>query len=442
MNFEQFKDRCLELALEKGCENAEIYCATQDSFSVNILNGELDRYSIEKDNGLNLRVTYNGKCGYAYTELFENPETLVEKAIDNAKVIESSDLNPMQGACEYEQVSFPEDPAFDLTEGEKIGLAMRMERETLDFDGRVDRLLYCTLQTISVTTKIFNTLGLHAENKRNISFAAVQPVLRQGDEVRSGFAYRTGKQIFDCSSMIKEAVDDALMKFNAKPVDSGNYRVLLRNNAAVDFIAAFSGMFSADDVQKGLSLLAGKLDKDVANENVTIVDDPFEKDNPRAFDDEGVPSVRTEVIEKGVLKSFLHNLKTAQKDGVKSTSNAGRSGAEGSVEVLPSNFMLMPGEKSFDELVTELGNGLIITDLSGLHAGLNPVSGDFSLIASGLLVESGSIIRSVEQITFAGNFLSVMKDIEAVGSDMRFSMPGSSRFGCPSLLIKNIIISG
>ncbi|MBO4878886.1 MAG: TldD/PmbA family protein, partial [Clostridia bacterium] len=143
-----------------------------------------------------------------------------------------------------------------------------------------------------------------------------------------------------------------------------------------------------------------------------------------------------------VLKSYLYNLKTALKDGVASTSNAGRAGVAAPVETAPSNFYIMKGEKSFDELVAELDHGLIITELSGLHAGLNPVSGDFSLIAKGLLVDNGTILRSVDQITCAGNFLAMMKDIIDVGSDLRFGPPGFGRIGSPSLLIEKLVISG
>lgn len=443
MTFEQFRDACFRLALEKGCENAEVFSITGDSFSVNVLGGELDRYSVAKDNGgLNLRVIFAGKNGYAYTEILEDPESLVDRAIDNAKAIENTDVNPMQGACEYPEIVPPDNPIADLTEGEKIGLAMRLERETLDFDGRVDRMGYCTVETGTSHTRICNTLGLNAESREKYSYAVIEPILRQGDEVRSSFSFRFGSQLLDYKPMIKESVDNALIQFNAKTVDSGEYRVIIRNDAAGDLLSAFSGMFSADAVQKGLSLLSGKLGEQIANSNITILDDPFEKDNPRAFDYEGVPSVLTTVVENGILKSYLHNLKTALKDGVQSTSNAGRAGAAGTVDVSPTNFYIVPGEKSFDELVAQLGSGLIITELGGLHAGLNPISGDFSLIASGLLVENGSVIRSVEQITCAGNFLSVMKDIEAVGSDLRFGIPGGGRFGTPSLLISKVIISG
>ena len=442
MTFEQFKDACFKLALEKGCESAEVFATSSDGFSVNVLNAEIIKYAVERNKGLNLRVLFAGKSGYAYTEVYEDPERLVDRAIDNAKVIENTDANPMQGACEYPEITEKPNPVVDLPEEEKIDLALRMERDALDFDARVNRMGYCSVDTGVAETHISNTLGLRADRSERYSYVVLEPILRQGEEEQSAFSFKFGPEMADYTSVIKESVENALMQFNASPVDSGEYRILLRNDAAGDLISAFSSMFFAERVQKGLSLLAGKLGESIASPAVTILDDPFEEDNPRAFDAEGVPSVLTTVVENGVLKSYLYNLKSALKDGVASTSNAGRMGAAGAVTTSPSNFYLVKGEKSFDELKAALGNGLIITEISGLHAGLNPISGDFSLIAKGQLVENGEIVRSVDQITVAGNFLAMMQGIEAVGSDLRFGPPSGGRIGSPSLLIAKLVVSG
>lgn len=442
MTYEQFKDACFRLALEKGCENAEVYATSSDGFSVNVLNGEIIKYSVERNNGLNLRVLFDGKTGYAYTEVYEDPESLVAHAIDNAKAIENTDANPMQGACEYPEITVKPNPVVDLSEEEKIDLALRMERDALSFDPRVNRMGYCAVDTGVAETHISNTLGLDANSTDRYSYAVLGPILREGDEEHESYAFKFGPEMTDDTSIIKESVENALMQFNASTVDSGEYRILLRNDAAGDLLSAFSSMFFAERVQKGLSLLTGKLGQPIASPAVTILDDPFEADNPRAFDAEGVPSVLTTVVEKGALKNYLYNLKSAMKDGVASTSNAGRAGAAGAVNTAPSNFYIVKGEQSFDALRTALNNGLIITELSGLHAGLNPISGDFSLIAKGQLVENGEIVRSVDQITVAGNFLAMMQSIEAVGSDLRFGPPGFGRVGSPSLLIEKLIVSG
>ncbi len=442
MTFEQFRDACFRYALEQGCENAEVFATSSDGFSVNVLNAEIIKYAVERNKGLNLRVLYGGKTGYAYTEVYEDPETLVSHAIDNAKAIENTDENPMQGASEYPEITVKPNPVVDLSEEKKIDLALQMERDTLAYDARVNRMGYCAVETGVAETHISNTKGLKADNTERYSYVVLEPILRQGEEEQSAFSFKFGPEMADYGSVIKESVENALMQFNASTVDSGEYRILLRNDAAGDLLSAFSSMFFAERVQKGLSLLSGKLNEPIAAPAVTILDDPFEADNPRAFDAEGVPSVVTTVVENGVLLSYLYNLKSALKDGVASTSNAGRAGAAGAVTTAPSNFYLQKGEKSFDELKAALKDGLIITELAGLHAGLNPISGDFSLIAKGQLVENGEVVRSVDQITVAGNFLTMMQSIEAVGSDLRFGPPMDGRIGTPSLLIGRLIVSG
>ena len=442
MTFEEFKDACFRYALEQGCENAEVYATSSDGFSVNVLNKEIIKYAVERSKGLNLRVLFAGKTGYAYTEVYEDPESLVAHAIDNAKAIENTDANPMQGACEYPEIHIKPNPAVDMSETEKINLALALERDALAYDPRVNRMGYCSVDTGVAETHISNTLGLKADSTQRYSYVVLEPILRQGEEEQASFSFKFGPEMVHYDSVIKESVENALMQFNASAVDSGEYRILLRNDAAGDLFQAFSSMFFAEQVQKGLSLLKDKVGEQIASAAVTIIDDPFEEDNPRAFDAEGVPSTVTTVIENGVLKSYLYNLKSAMKDGVASTSNAGRAGAAGAVTTSPSNFYLVKGEKSFDELKAALGNGLIITEISGLHAGLNPISGDFSLIAKGQLVENGEIVRSVDQITIAGNFLSMLQSIEEAGSDLRFGPPMGGRIGSPSLLISKLIVSG
>ena len=158
-----------------------------------------------------------------------------------------------------------------------------------------------------------------------------------------------------------------------------------------------------------------------------------------AFDDEGVPAARTTVVEKGVLKTLLHNRKTAKKAGCATTGNAGKPSVASPVGVSPTNFYQEPGSASLEELFETLGSGLYITDISGLHAGCNSVSGEFSLLARGFVVENGKQGRPVEQITVTGNFLEYLKGVRAVGSDLRFGFGG---IGSPSLLIESLQVAG
>ena len=429
-------------AKEIGCASSELYYSNGESFEVNANAGEIDRYSVSREAGVSVRVSLNGKEGYAYTERIDEPEKLVDHAADNAKCIESEDDHPMQTKQTYEPVK-REDSAFKhMSESERIAIAKRLEEACLALDPRVKRVVYCTAGYDSGAVVMENSLGLHAERVYDGSYLYTMPSVEDGSEVQTGFAFYMGVDAANVEDCAKEAVEDALGKLGASPVDSGCYRVLLKPYAMSDLLSAFAPMFSADQAQKGCSLLAGKEGQVIASDIVTLWDDPFDQVAPRAFDGEGTPCKKKTIIEHGVLKTLLHNLKTAKKAGVESTGNASRGSAASAVGVAPTVFRIEPGKLGYEELLKELGDGLVISELEGIHAGVDEVSGDFSLKAAGFLVKDGAIVRPVSNITVAGNFVAMMKDAVAVGSDLRFGLPQGGYFGSPSILISGLTVAG
>jgi PmbA protein len=442
MTYQEFAVRAMEYAQKIGCASSELFYANGESFEVNANGGEIDRYSVSREAGVSVRVSMGGREGYAYTERIDDPERLVDHAADNAKCNESADEHPMQTKQTYQTVVRQDSALKNLTESERIALAKRLEQACLALDPRVKRVVYCTAGFDSGSVVMENSLGLHAERTTDSSYIYVMPSVEDGLELQTGFAFFMGTEAADVDACAKEAVEDALGKLGGSPVDSGCYRVLLKPYAMCDLLSAFSGMFSADAAQKGLSLLAGKEGETIASEIVTIWDDPFDPVAPRAFDGEGTPCVKKAVIERGVLKTLLHNLKTAKKAGTESTGNASRRSAASSVGISPAVFRVKAGKAGYDELLLELKSGLVITELEGIHAGVDPVSGDFSLKAAGFLVENGAVVRPVSNITVAGNFVSMMKDVVAVGSDLRFGMPQGGYFGSPSILVSGLTVAG
>ena len=441
MTYEAYRDALLKIALEQGCSDAEVYARESREFSVEVMEQTIDSYSVSRSMGLSIRVCLEGKNGYAYTELLEQPEELVARAMDNARAIESSDVHPMQGAAAYPTVTLPENPLTDMDDAARIQLAMELERKALAADSRCTRVAANQVIWEEGSIHIANTLGLQASRDLSAALCYTGPVLQEGEQMKDGFAFRWGKNVFDLEGCAQEAAKDAARQFGACTVPSGEYPVILEKHAASSLLAGFFPLFSGESAQKGLSMLAGKEGEIIAAPCVSIVDDPLFAENPRAFDDEGVPSVKTDVVDKGVLKTLLHNLKTAAKAGCASTSNGGRGSAASPVGVAPSNFMILPSEKSYEQLLEDLGEGLIIRDISGLHAGLNAVSGDFSLLASGWLRKDGKL-QPVEQITVAGNFFTLLKDVEDVGSDLWLGIPLGSVVASPSLKIKSLMVSG
>lgn len=442
MNYLDFKQEAFKIAMELGCDAAELYFVEGSSFSVNVIEKELDEYNVTRSFGLNLRVQFESKNGYAYTESMDAPEDLVKRAIDNAKAIEMIDEHPMQGKCAYQSLEKPENPLVSLTEKEKIDLAFEIERKMFEKDDRVVRVEDASVVTGKRMVCISNTKGLDAVKESVVSYTIAAPIMKQGEDYKSAYAFRVGGNAMNTDDLASEAVSETAMQFDASPVPAKRYRVLFRNTAAADLLAAFVPMFSAAEAQRGLSLLEGKEGEKIASELINIVDNPFYPGYERPFDDEGVPSVKKPIVEKGVLKTLLHNLKTAKKAGVNSTSNAGRAGAASPIDVSPSVFYIEPGETPYDGLVKRLDNGLIITTLSGLHSGVNEVSGEFSLLAGGLLVENGVVVRSVDQITVGGSFFELLNGVEEIGSDLWMSPPIGPVIGSPSILVSEIQVAG
>ena len=439
MKFEQFRQAVFDAATAAGCTAAETYYTAGEAFRVEVLEQQLENYVVSRSESLYLRVQFGGHDGYASTEVLKDPEQLVARAVDNARVIENEDVHPMMGPCAYQPVTPPEDPAMAWSEREKIELAMELERQALAADPRVTKVDTALIETGRGTVRIDNTLGLSAERAECSSVAYLAPILEQNGQVQDAGAFRIRGDIRDTAGLAAEAAAEAAMRFDAEPVAPGTYSVVFRYDAAASLLDAFSSMFSADAAQKGLSLLAGKEGEAIAAEAVTILDDPFYKEFPRAFDDEGVPSVTKAVVEKGVLKTLLHNLTTARKAGVASTSNAYRGSTVG---VAPSNFYIVPGENTPEQLFAQMGDGLLITEVSGLHAGVNTVSGDFSLLARGMRVQGGKCTDPVDQITVAGHFLSLLRSVRAVGSDLKFGIPSDCNIASPSLWVEGVCVAG
>lgn len=439
MDRKEFRTELFRIAKELGCDAAETYYEESESFSVSVLNAELERYKVAKECGMNLRVNFQGKDGYAYTESFEQPEVLVRRAIDNARVIESSDVHPMIGAQTYASVAVRTTPLDTVTIPEKISMALDMEKQALAFDPRIKRVQDCEVETGHSRFELHNTLGLCAERETNDAAIVLGTIAESDGVVKDGFAARLNDRANDIEGLVRETAEDTLFQLSAAPVETGTYRVLFKNSAAATFLSPFLDIFSAEEAQKGRSLLAGREGEKIAADCFTLWDDPFHPYAPRAFDGEGYPTRKKAIIENGVFKTLLHNTKTALKAGVESTGNAKRRGAS-PVGVGPTVLSVGKGEGTYEEMLQKLGNGLMINGFGGLHVGMNPISGDFSIMASGAWIENGKPVRAVDRITIAGNLYSLLKEIEAIGADSEFTLYGAIE--SPSILIRALSVAG
>ena len=291
-----------------------------------------------------------------------------------------------------------------------------------------------------------NTKGLNKEEVSNLAYYYLAVVVKEGEERKSAYRVRPLKTLESSTveKLLRKWLGEALAMLGATSVKTQEYPILLKNLAAAEFLEAFWSVLSAENVQKGRSRLKNKLGEAIASPWVSIVDDALFKGGSasRSFDSEGVASRKVRLVEDGLLKSFLHNLKTARIDGVESTGHGYRASYKGTVGIAPSNLYIKPGANSLEDLIAAMDEGLLITELEGLHSGTNAVSGDFSLGAKGFYIQGGKIVKPVHQITIAGNFFDLLKDVEALGDDLIFGSPDSISIGSPTLKIRALAVAG
>lgn len=446
MNFLEFKSLLFEKAKVAGFNECEIYFSDGESISISVYEGEVEKYNLAKSFGLSFRGKINGKMGYSYTEILDEAtvDMLINSAKNSANLIENDDETFIYGGSEkYSNVKTYCEELENIDPGKMIDLALDLEKEAKNYSDKVVNINGCKISYSSSKYGIYNSKGLELTNKGNILTSYVVPVVQDESGKNDGVGYVVASSLDEVKpkEIAAQGVEEALSKLGAKSIPSGNYNIIIYNEAMVQLLETFAGTFSADAAQKGLSLLKGKEGQTIASPIVTIIDDPL-MDGALAsapFDDEGVATYTKELVSKGKLNTLLHNLKTANKQGVKSTGNGFKSSYASSVNVSESNLYLKAGEKSFQDLMNEIKEGVIITDLAGLHSGANTVSGDFSLAAKGFYVENGKKTFPVEQITLAGNYFDLLKNIISIGNDLKFPM---SNVGCPSVIAKGLSIAG
>jgi len=450
VDLREFKEKLFAAGRAAGLGDMEIYAVRAKELEVRVFQSEVDDYSLSDVMGIGFRAQYGGKVGYAFTESVDEQSItfLVEGALANAQVIDTDDeIEFFAGSPEYPVVETYSEPLAQLSSQDYIDAALEMERAALAADKRVSLVDWALTAYQSEEVFIANTRGLEKSFRRNLAFGYVSAVAKEGGQVKTGRKFRcvTDWNELKPQELACEAAAEGISLLNADSVPSGAYRVILRRDAARDLLATFAGVFSAEAVQKGLSLLGDKLGAQIASADVTLVDNPLLPwaGGSRPFDAEGVAVRPTTVISAGQLVSFLHNLKTAKKAGAETTGNAHRASFKSPVGIAPTNFYIERGGISYDELVAQLNDGLIIIDLQGLHSGANPVSGDFSLGAYGYRVQDGRIAGPVDQITISGNFFALLQDVEAIGSDLEFGVPSAGgNIGSPSLLIRSLAVAG
>ena len=446
MELKEFINKLFEEARVNGFEEYEVYYVDRESLSINIYNEEVEKYNLNTSYGLSFRGKINGKIGYSYTEILDEDaiKMLVKNSKESALTIENNDIQFIyKGDNEYKKINTYHESLENIQADKLIDLALSMEKESKALDSRVSSFGGCGIGYSKSKYGIINSNGLNLENKSNGLTAYVVPIIKEGEDMHDGFGYVVAKSIEDVNpkKIAEDGIKEAISRIGGKSIASGKYETIINNEAMVSLLSTFAGVFSGDAAQKGLSLLKDKEGQMIANSIVTLVDNPHLEDGLASvgFDDEGVATIKKDIIKDGKLMTLLHNLKTAYKGNTKSTGNGFKSSYASPVGVSPTNFYIEKGEKSLEELMSEVKEGLLVTEFAGLHSGANSITGDFSLAAKGFYIKDGKKDFPVEQITIAGNFFDVLKNIVQIGSDLKFPM---SSVGSPSVKVEGLSVAG
>jgi PmbA protein len=438
-------DRALASLGGAGVHTAEVFLRDATSGSVDTKDGEIESVVARGERGLGVRVLDGERMGFAHSSdlAAAGIDACVDQARRMARITEPDpDLRIASEAVKADDLAIYHPGLEERPLAERGAIALAVERAARGADRRITHFRKTSYSDAEVTTLIATTTGVRATYRESFCGAMTSPVASHDGERQIGYHGEGARHIsyLDPERIGARAAQRAVEKLGARPFPTQKLPVVLDPWMALSLLGAISPLFSADNVLKGRSLFAGKIGERVANERVSIVDDARRTGGLRSapFDGEGIPTSRQLLVERGVLRGYLTNLKTARKLGRTSTGNARRGSYASPSRIGPSNFYVEAGTDDTAALVARLDRALSITSLLNLHT-IDPVSGEFSLGATATYLERGTPQHPVEGITIAGNLTQLLSGVAGVGTDLTF---GPSGIGSPTLVISELSIGG
>lgn len=436
--------RVLERA-EPG-EQIEVYVGRGAETSVRVYEGEVEHFVSAQSQGVGIRVIAEGRTGFAYAaDLAESAfaEVLAE-ARDNrrfAGVDAAAGLAEPDGHPVVEQELWNDELAATTTE-DKVRLALDLEARTRSLDPRI-RVDDANYDDGWGEVAVATTTGIAVSGRENACSMTVGTLADDGDETQTGFGWAVGRSpsAFDLDRAAHMAVERATRLLGARQPGSGRVTVVLDPLVTAQFLGIIASTLNGEAVVKGRSPFADRLGEMVAVPELTLVDDATDT---RAYtatdlDGEGLAARRTTLIDNGRLASFVHSSYSARRAGTVSTGNAVRGGFRSTPGVGSLALALTPGSQSQEELIAGVGDGVLIQSVQGLHSGVNPVSGDFSTGASGMMIRSGALAEPVREFTIASTLQKMLLGILEIGGDLEW-LP--MRAAGLSLVIGDVTMSG
>ena len=441
--------RAVEAATAGGATEAEVWAEGSRSREVRVHGGEVESLTESSGRGLGIRAWIGTRTGYAYgTDLSDaGIGELAEAAVGAARVAdedESSAAPEPSGEADAIQGLRDEGVAGTQT-AEVIEIAKRIERVALDRDERVGSVEEVVYVDEDTDAAIVTSRGVSGSYGASAAYSFLQAMANQDGEVQTGLGFGVGRspRQLDPEAIGAEAGDEAASMLGATKPASRSCPVVLSERVTASFAGFIGGALCADEVQRGRSPFADRLGDELASEALVLADDGTDPGGLASapFDGEGTPRGRTPLVRDGRLLAYLHDSYTARRGGESSTGNASRSSYRSPPSVSPSNLMLEPGELTLEQLIAEAGDGVYVTEVAGLHSGVNPVTGRYSVGASGRAIRGGELAEPLREFTIAGDLLGTLAAVRAVGSETRWVPFGGSVLTAP-ILVGEMAIGG
>lgn len=447
MDYLHIAQEVVRQAAAHGVE-AEAYVQVGQETTVSVDRGQVEKLAQASSKGLGLRVFQDGRMGYAYTANFrpEHLARLVEQAVALCRV---ADPDPYRSLPDPQPIPDQDLAIFDptlaaLSPQELIRHALVMEQAALDHDPRVVMTNRCTVMRQVGYVALANSRGFAGAYDKTL-IAGFLGALAQDDQDRLvvyHFDLATHLVDFTPTAIGDMAGRRAVGLLGGRSVPSQRATVVYSPYAAASIAGALARALTAEAMQRNRSFLQGQLGRQVASDVVTLVDNGRLPGGPatRPFDDEGVPTSATRVIDEGVLQAVLYDHYTARRDGRQSTGNAGRSSHRQPPSLAPSNFYFQPGNQSPEEILAGVERGLYVDSVMNTGS-INPISGEYSVSARGYWIENGRVVHPVNEVTVAIPLAELLRNVRAVGNDLRFS-PFGGAVGAPTLRVDGVMIGG
>ncbi len=428
----------------KGGFEYEVFRQRIKKLKIEVSQEEIENLSTSEESGVGVRVLRDGKIGFAYTSDLreESVKDVVEKAMEMCQLQVPDRGNVFNKELKISEVeSVFDKEGLEVPLEEKVVMALGLERKAKEIDGRVKGVRKASLTEGLVEVELANSYGVRFGYEGTYYTSFISTLAQDGNDSSISWEFRGSRRLrnLDLEDMVKDAVFKSTSLLNPEPVQTKVMTVVFFRESFAMLLEAFASMFLGDSLVKGKTLLKDKVGESVGSELLTIVDDGVLEGGfeTAPYDAEGVVRSRNVILERGVFKGFLHSLYTATLSGEEPTGNSQRGSYKSQPHSGITNLYLEAGKGSLEDLLSSEREVFLVLDLMGLHT-VDPVSGEFSLGASGVLYRDGKPLHAVRGVTVAGNVLDLWNKIVAVGGDLKFY----GNVGSPSVLVKDITVGG